>query len=129
MSEVLAGFKISCKRIDNTNQEFPNSDAWQVRVTNPRGEVLQRQYFKGYGHKGAEPGLVEFMDCLISDADLVAYDSLEGFAENMGYDTDSISGMKRARRVYNACERIRVRLETFLTLEEREAFMFTSGNH
>jgi hypothetical protein len=129
MSEVLEGFKIRTVRIDNTNEDFPNADAWQVTVTNPRGQRLQRQYFKGYGHKGAKPELVEFMDCMISDADLVEYESLEGFAANMGYDTDSISGMKKARRIYNSCERIRVRLLEFLTEPERVAFMVASGNH
>lgn len=131
MSALLKGFKFTATRIDNNHvdDDMVNMDAWRVTVTNPRGQRFQRQYFMGYGHKGRAPELVEFMDCMISDADLVAYDSLEGFAESMGYDTDSISGMAKARRIYKACERIAARLEDFLTEEEREAFMTESGNH
>jgi hypothetical protein len=130
MSDVLAGFKITSTRIDNNHtDDMANMDAWRVRVTNPRGKTFQRQYFMGYGHKGRAPELVEFMDNMISDADLVAYDSLEGFMENMGYDTDSISQTAKAKRVYRSCERVAARLEEFLTQEEREAFMVASGNH
>ncbi len=131
MSDSLAGFKISTVRIDNNhvNDDMVDMDAWRVTVTNPRGQRFQRQYFMGYGHGGKAPELVDFMDTMISDADLVEYDSLESFAADMGYDTDSISGMAKAKRIYNACERIRLRLEDFLTLEEREAFMVASGNH
>jgi hypothetical protein len=60
---------------------------------------------------------------------LVAYDDLDGFVEAMGYDTDSISDMAKAKRSYKACERIAERLEVFLTQEEREAFQEASGNH
>lgn len=131
MSDVLAGFKITTTRIENRhyNDDMADMDAWRVRVTNPRGEVFQRQFFMGYGHGGKAPELVDFMDCMISDADLVAYDSLEGFMENMGYDTDSISQTAKAKRVYKSCERVAARLEVFLTPEEREAFMVASGNH
>lgn len=128
---VLDGFKFTAVRIDNNhyNDDMADMDAWRVTVTNPRGQRFQRQYFMGYGHGGKAPELVDFMDCMISDADLVEFDSLEGFAADMGYDTDSISGMAKARRVYNACERVRVRLLEFLTDEEREAFQVASGNH
>ena len=128
---VLDGFKFNAVRIDNNHQndDMADMDAWRVTVTNPRGKRFQRQYFMGYGHNGAAPTLVDFMDCMISDADLVEFDSLEGFAADMGYDTDSISGMAKARRIYNACERVRVRLLEFLTDEEREAFQVASGNH
>ena len=127
---VLEGFKFNAVRIDNNrNDDMANMDAWRVTVTNPRGQRFQRQFFMGYGHNGKAPELVDFMDCMISDADLVEFDSLEGFAAEMGYDTDSISGMAKARRVYNACERVRLRLLEFLTDEERAAFMEASGNH
>lgn len=127
---VLEGFKFNAVRIDNNrNDDMANMDAWRVTVTNPRGQRFQRQFFMGYGHNGKAPELVDFMDYMISDADLVEFDSLEGFAADMGYDTDSISGMAKARRVYNACERVRLRLLEFLTDEERAAFMEASGNH
>lgn len=128
---VLDGFKFNAVRIDNNHQndDMANMDAWRVTVTNPRGKRFQRQFFMGYGHKGAAPTLVDFMDCMISDADLVEYDTLEGFAADMGYDTDSISGMAKARSIYNSCERVRVRLLEFLTTDERLAFMEASGNH
>ncbi len=131
MSDSLAGFKITTVRIDNNhvNDDMVDMDAWRVTVTNPRGQRFQRQYFMGYGHGGKAPELVDFMDTMISDADFVEYDSLESFAADMGYDTDSISGMAKARRTYNACERIRIRLLDFLTDEEREAFKVASGNH
>ena len=122
MSDVLAGFKITSSWIPNTNAEFPNADAWRVRVTNPRGEVLQRQYFMGYGHKGAKPKLVDFMESMISDAECVEYVSEEGFAADLGYEYDTREEVARVHRIYTACERIRVRLEKFLTPEEREAF-------
>jgi hypothetical protein len=124
MSDVLAGFKITATRIDNnhTNDDMANMDAWRITVTNPRGERFQRQFFMGYGHRGKAPELLDFMECMISDAECVEYDSLEGFMENMGYDTDSISATAKAKRVYRACERIGKRLEVFLTPEEREAF-------
>jgi len=131
MSDVLAGFKITATRIDNNhyNDDMANMDAWRVRITNPRGKTFQRQYFMGFGHGGKAPGLVDFMDTMISDAVLVAYESLEGFMESMGYDTDSISQTAKAKSVYRACERVAARLEGFLTPEEREAFQVASGNH
>ena len=119
---MLEGFKINSVRIDNTNETFPNSDAWKVQITNPRGQTLTRKYYKGYGHKGAEPSIEEFMGSLISDADCVAYRSELDFANDLGYDYTTRQEIKYVHKIYKACEKIAERLETFLTPDEREAF-------
>lgn len=122
MSAALEGFRFTAKSIDNRNAEFPNSDAWSCKVTNPRGKTLSRQYFKGYGHHGAEPTLEEFMESMISDAECVDYRSEAEFAEEFGYDYNDREEIARVHKIYNACTKISERLVEFLTEEEREAF-------
>ena len=118
------GFSITSTRIDNTNPEFKNSDAWRVTVKNPRGKTLSRKFYKGYGHKGAKPTLQEFMECMISDARCAEdYGSMEEFADNLGYERDTVSERRRVHRIYEACQKIATKLETFLTEEETAAFL------
>lgn len=119
---VPSGFKISSVRIDNNNADFQNADAWQVRITNPRGQRLQRKFYMGYGHKGAEPKLEEVMSSLVTDAACVEDRDLEEFAADLGYSLETPEETRHVRTIYNACERIAKRLATFLTDEEREAF-------
>jgi len=119
---MLEGFRFTAKRINNTNREFPNADAWSCKVTNPSGKTLSRQYFKGYGHHGAKPTIEEFMGSLISDAECVEYRSEREFADDLGYDYSSREEIARVHKIYNACVKIADRLTEFLTADEREAF-------
>lgn len=123
MKDLSAGFKITSARINNTNKTFPNSDAWQVLVTNPEGKTLSHKYYKGYGHNGAKPELMEFMNSMVSDADCARdYPTVKEFAENLGYDFDTREDQKYAEKVFNQCVRINERIERFLTDEQREFF-------
>lgn len=118
----VAGFKFTAKRIDNRNPEFPDADAWSCKVTNPRGKTLQRQFFKGFGHRGVKPTLEEFMESMISDAECADNRTEWEFAKDLGYDYETREEIRRVHRIYTACTRIADRLEEFLTDAEREAF-------
>lgn len=117
------GFRTSVTRIDNDNPDFPQSDAWMVRVTNPRGKMFQHKFYMGYGHNGRKPTLQEFMQSLIWDAESVQDRSEQEFAEDLGYEYESAADRRKARKTYNACQRIATKLETFLTEDEKEAFV------
>lgn len=114
----MSDFKFTASRTDSTDPSFRNSDAWTVRITNPRGETMQRKFYMGYGLKGRKPTLAEVMECLITDAACVADTDLSEFTASLGYADAS-----HARKAYNACRRTADRLETFLTEEERESFI------
>lgn len=115
----MNGFKMTAERTDNHNKNFRNADAWTVRITNPRGEKLQRKFYMGYGHKGATPKLADVMEALITDA--ACYESADGspaaFMAEFGYEDRA-----EAIKAYKACQRTAERLETFLTEDERLAF-------
>jgi hypothetical protein len=118
----MSAFKITSERIDNTNKSFPNSDAWKVRIINPRGLRYTTKFYKGYGHNGAAPTLEEVLSSLILDAECVEDRSLEEFAEDLGYQISSLADAKQCEKAYKACLKASERLETFLTETEREAY-------
>jgi hypothetical protein len=118
----MSTFKMTAERIDNTNPSFPDADAWKVRIINPRGNRFTTKFYMGVGHKGAEPKLADVLGSLIADAECVEGRSLEEFAEDLGYEIDSIKAAKQCEKTYNACLKIAERLESFLTEDEREEY-------
>ena len=120
---IADGFKIKSVGIANLTEDFPDADAWDVTVTNPRGQTLTQKYYKGSAHKGAAPEVMEFMNALVSDADCVAHrDSVEEFAADLGYEIDTPEELWHVTKIYKACQKTAQRLETFLTWQERTVF-------
>jgi hypothetical protein len=113
----MSEFKITANRTANRNLNFPYADAWTVRITNPRGQVIQRQYYMGTGHNGRKPTLAEVMESLTTDAACVADTNLSEFIRDYGYED-----YKDGQKAYNACKRTANRLETFLTEDEWSQF-------
>lgn len=123
MKDLSAGFKITSTRIANTNKTFPNSDAWQVKVTNPEGKTLSHKFYKGYGHNGAKPELMEFLNSLVLDASFAQdYTDPMDFAKDLGYPLETRQEQRKAESVFKQCQKINERLERFLTDEQREFF-------
>lgn len=118
----MSDFKMTAERIDNTNETFQDADAWKVRIINPRGNRYTTKYYMGYGHKGAEPKVEDVLSSLISDAECVEDRSLEEFAEDLGFEINSIRDAKRVEKTYKKCLKIAERLESFLTEDEREEY-------
>jgi hypothetical protein len=118
---ALDSFYSSAARIDEVSKSFPNSDAWQVTITNPRGFQYRTKFYMGKGHNGAAPATLDVLNCLVSDANSVAGRSLEEFSEDMGFEIRSIADAKQCKKTYRKCKKTARRLETFLTREEWEA--------
>lgn len=111
------GFKITSTRIDNENPDFPNSDAWRVRLTNPRGKTFTTKFYQGYGYAGAKPELKTVLESLILDANAALDMSEEEFVGDLYYHDEELG-----KKVYKNCVNISNRLELFLTHTERLYF-------
>ena len=72
----------------------------------------------GYGHNGDEPTAEDVMECLLSDAQ-AENDDFEGWASDLGYDTDS----RQAEKTYKACVDIAHRLRKLLG-DDYDQFMY-----
>jgi hypothetical protein len=118
---ALDSFYSSAHKIDNDSETFPNSDAWQVTITNPRGFTYNTKFYMGKGHEGKAPATLDVLNCLVSDANSVAGRSLEEFADELGYEIRSIADAKQCKKVYKKCRKIARELQNFLTREEWEA--------
>lgn len=118
---ALDSFYSSAAKIENDSKTFPNSDAWQVTITNPRGFQYHTKFYMGKGHNGAAPATLDVLNCLVSDANSVAGRSLEEFADDLGYEIRSIADAKQCRKTYKKCKKTARRLMNFLTREEWEA--------
>jgi hypothetical protein len=109
-------------RDSNPNFDDSDMDHWTVTLKHGRKQ-MSLPFSKGTGHHGREPELDEVLDCLISDANSVRWENFEGFAANMGYDSDS----RKAEKIYKACERSAKRLEKFLGDAYEEALDDVEG--
>ena len=58
-------------------------------------------YTKGYGFKGEPPTISEILETFIEDTGPVGYKDFEEWANEYGYDTDSL----KALRIYKAIKR------------------------
>lgn len=111
------GFSITSTRTYNNNLQFLNSDAWQVRIKNPRGKTFSTKYYMGYGYHGKKPSLKQVLESLILEAN-VAYDIPEDeFIEDLYPDNPELGA-----KLYKQCGKIADRLENFLTHDERQFF-------
>lgn len=68
----------------------------------------------GYGYPAATAGITS----AFFDAHTVEDESFEGWAADFGYDLDEFPERRRAQRIYNACERMDARLDSFFNGEE-----------
>ena len=77
-----------------------NMDHWLCEIS--KGDEVMETYFSmGMGHNGNEPDLETVLDCLSSDSSMVENaendDGFEGWANELGFDTDS----RKAEKTYN----------------------------
>ena len=101
-------------------------DAWEhYRWTGRfryQGRTIQIGFMRGMGLPGTPPA-EDILASAFSDAESVRWDAFEGWANDMGYDPDDVTEWSRARRIYNACERMEARLARFIPRDEtREAW-------
>jgi len=104
--------------------ENPNcpdwTDAYHYRVTLRTYRPLRQltvHFSMGYGHS-REPEAFDVLECLAMDY----YDkqeTFEGWAENLGYNTDS----RKAERTYRACVEQAEKLERFLGDEKLQELL------
>lgn len=87
------------------------ADAFHWKVTLRHKERrLTTEFHQGSAHT-SPPTAADVLSCLVSDAVSVEQEpDFEGWAESLGYDSDS----RKAERVYRACARIRGRVRQFL---------------
>lgn len=116
---MINDFKLKSVRTDKVPENFPGGTAWKVTVTAPGGKTITRDYFMGSAHTG-EPKLMDVLECLISDAEVVADRSVEDFMADMGYENYT-----EALKVYKACERTANRLGEILTPLEYDVLVRT----
>lgn len=94
----------------------PVGDRWEHYRWTARfrfqGRTLQVGFMQGMGLPGV-PDAARILASAFEDADSVAWDDFYGWAGNMGYSTDDPDDQRRARRIYNACERMDARLDRF----------------
>jgi hypothetical protein len=77
------------------------------------GRTLQIGFMQGTGLTGV-PDAEKILASAFSDAASVEYEAFEGWAHEMGYDPEDPDNWRRARRIYNACERMGARLARFI---------------
>lgn len=69
------------------------------------------------GKKIPSPALVDVLYSLVMDSDVIEYDCFEDWAENFGYDSDSL----KAKSIYDACLSIALKLRKLINLDEARA--------
>lgn len=125
IEQFITGNRISmtAERVDR-NPYMADSDSmdnWKVVLTRRRsygggdrsGQIIAKMttYFSmGMGHHGKEPKAADVLDCLASDSASVDQQEFEGWANDLGYDSDS----RQAEKIYKACEHGAARLKRFL---------------
>jgi hypothetical protein len=87
---------------------------YRLRLT-LRGKSFTFPFYQGLGIKH-NPEIVGVLECLLSDATVP--DLLGGFVEEFGYDD-----IKKATKIYNACMRIRAKMQALLG-PDFEAFVY-----
>jgi hypothetical protein len=77
------------------------------------GRTLQIGFMQGTGLPGV-PDAEKILASAFEDAASVEWDAFEGWAADMGYDPEDPDQWRRAKRIYNACERMGERLARFI---------------
>lgn len=94
----------------------PDGDKWpHYRWTGKfrfEGRTLQVGHMRGLFLPGA-PKPQEILASAFSDAESVRFFTFEGWAAEMGRDRNDPDEWKKAKRIYNACERMNDRLGRF----------------
>lgn len=103
--------RIACETAEPPRDSDWPADAFHWKVTlRCGGRRLTAEFHQGSAHT-SEPTAADVLSCLVSDAASVeSEDGFEGWAESLGYDTDS----RKAEHTYKACARIRDRVRRFL---------------
>lgn len=102
--------RISCEAADPPRDDEWPAGAFHWKVTlRHNGRRLTAEFHQGPAHT-SEPSAADVLSCLVSDAVSVESEDFEGWADSLGYDTDS----RKAERTYKACVRIRDRVRRFL---------------
>lgn len=77
-----------------------------------QGRTLQIGFMQGVGLPGV-PDPARILQSAFEDAASVEYDAFDYWAAELGYETEDDDDQRKAKRIYNACERMRDRLERF----------------
>lgn len=104
------GIRIACEpAAPPPGDDWVGAFHWKVTLRR-KGRKLTTEFHQGSAHT-SEPTAADVLSCLVSDAVSVEQEpDFEGWAESLGYDTDS----RKAERIYEACQRIREQVQRLL---------------
>lgn len=115
LQELCRGIKASAVHTDRRapwGDDDPSMDGWSVTLKRD-GRQLTVPFWKGLGHDGTQPTVVQVMECLLSDScEIHQGVDFEEWASNLGYDLEL--DRRKAKATFAACERVYRRLQTFL---------------
>lgn len=106
--------QVQCTSTYGAHLDWDEQDDWQKQANSYRvklryrGRQLSVDYWMGVGLSG-DPDAESVLECLLSDA-IAGQDTFEGFCMEFGYNEDS----RKAKRIYDACVRMRNKLERLL---------------
>lgn len=103
----------SIRSVDSVAQPSKDADGWEhykyVFTYRHMGRTLNVTWRCGTGYGTPKPA--DGLRAAITDADCISYRSFHEFADDFGYDLETDYG--KARRTYDACERMNDRLDRF----------------
>jgi hypothetical protein len=111
MGVVMSALKIPA-RPDGNGEWDSKASHWRLLIRRD-GKDITTHYSMGSAHKG-EPELAGVLHCLLMDADGVDGETFEGWADNLGMDSDS----RKAEAMFKACQQTALELGTLFTKAE-----------
>jgi hypothetical protein len=105
-----AGAKLDWNRQDNWQKTARGYSCTLVY----QGRRMSTDFWQGTGIS-EPPTVADVFDCLLSDAATIESSrDFEEWAADMGHDIDSVSDLRRAKKLYNAVSRQTERLKRLL---------------
>lgn len=101
IDEFINTYKLTISNVEaDSNPNIPdfNGDHWESTISMD-GRTMTIPFSKGKGYNGAEPTLVEVLECIALDiSGYLEADSFDYWCDECGYNNDSI----RALRIYES---------------------------
>jgi hypothetical protein len=91
------------------NPNFKNADGYMCKLTCDNRQFTVA-FYKGSGHNGSPPDLLEVLECLQSDCMSAQNHDVDDFLKELGY-SESLESIRNGEKIYKTCLRYAKRLE------------------